>query len=183
MTGPLDLVLVFALLTAPPDAPAPLALLPLAPLTVALALHLEILDARELPWLLQPTLDFAGALRPLRTRWRDLRDAPPLHDGMRFPDHALVGELLSFNRACRQRLDGQLGVSAVRDEELYEAIRETDRLYHLWDTVRDVRCIQYHVSVRRAALKRLRDELLGYPAYCAGLLPPHVPVWRFGKID
>jgi hypothetical protein len=63
-----------------------------------------------------------------------------------------------------------------------EAIQDTDRLYQLWDTVRDARCDYYYVTVRRDALKKLRDTL-GLADYAAGKLPPHVPLWRFERID
>ena len=59
-----------------------------------------------------------------------------------------------------------------------EALAETDRLYKVWDAVRDARCDFYYVTVRRQALKRLR-EALGDAAYAATDLPPHVPAWRF----
>ena len=32
------------------------------------------------------------------------------------------------------------------------------------------------------ALKKLKDAI-GDQAYYSGCLPPHVPVWRFGRID
>jgi hypothetical protein len=38
------------------------------------------------------------------------------------------------------------------------------------------------VTVRRQALKKLR-ETVGEDAYWSGCLPPHVPVWRFARID
>jgi hypothetical protein len=61
-------------------------------------------------------------------------------------------------------------------------MQEADRLYQVWDTVRDARCDYYYVTVRRQALKRLRD-MLGSDAYYSGVLPPHVPLWRFQRVD
>ena len=66
--------------------------------------------------------------------------------------------------------------------ELREAIQETDRLYQVWDTIRDARCDYYYVTVRRQALKRLR-ETLGPDSYYSGNLPSHVPVWLFQHVD
>ena len=59
---------------------------------------------------------------------------------------------------------------------------EVDRLYQIWDTTRDARCEYYYIHVRRGALKKLRDAV-GEEAYYSGTLPPHVPVWRFARID
>jgi len=38
------------------------------------------------------------------------------------------------------------------------------------------------VTVRRGALKKLQD-MVGSEAYFSGKLPPHVPVWRFQRIE
>jgi hypothetical protein len=59
---------------------------------------------------------------------------------------------------------------------------ETDRLYQVWDAVRDARCDYYYVNVRRQALERLR-ELVGDEAYYSGDLPPCVPLWHFRPAD
>ena len=59
---------------------------------------------------------------------------------------------------------------------------EADRLYQIWDLVRDNRCDYYYVTVRRQALKKLK-EMIGDQAYYSGQLPPHVPVWQFARID
>jgi hypothetical protein len=101
---------------------------------------------------------------------------------MRFPDRGLINELLSFNRAYRQHLDSRQALDLTCWWELHEALQEADRLYQIWDTVRDARCDYYYVTVRRQALKKLR-EAVGPQAYYAGCLPPHVPVWRFARID
>ena len=58
------------------------------------------------------------------------------------------------------------------------ALQETDRLYQVWDKVRDARCPYYYVTVRRQALKQLR-ELVGEDSYYSGNLPPCVPLWHF----
>ena len=55
---------------------------------------------------------------------------------------------------------------------------ETDRLFRAWDAVRDARCEFYYTTVRRHALKNLR-EMIGDDAFAAGELPPYVPEWRF----
>jgi hypothetical protein len=183
---PVDYVLAVALLAAPPDATeAPGAaerFANLRPTLQSLAVHWEILDPREVRYVLTRPEDFASDLKLLRRRYHDLADAPPLHDCMRFPDRALISDLLSFNRAYRQHLDSKQSVELNYWWELREALQEADRLYQIWDTVRDARCDYYYVTVRRQALKKLK-ETVGEQAYYSGRLPPHVPLWRFARID
>ena len=182
----LDYFLAVALLASPPDSAEMLAcpqVFPLVkPTLQRLAIQWEILDPREVRYVLTRPEDFASDLKLLQRRYQDLNTAPPLQDCMRFPDRALVSDLLAFNRAYRQHLDSQQSVELVRWWELREAIQETDRLYQVWDTVRDARCEYYYVTVRRQALKRLRDTI-GPESYYTGRLPPHVPTWRFQQID
>jgi hypothetical protein len=181
-----DYVLAVALLSAPPEAPEP-ALSPerfadLRPTLQKLAVQWEILDPREVRYVLVRAEDFGTDLKLLRRRQRDLVDAPNLSDGQRFPERTAISDLLAFNRSYRQHIDNRQAVEVVHWWELREAVQEADRLYHLWDTARDARCDYYYVTVRRQALKRLR-EMLGDESYAAGQLPPHVPLWRFQKID
>lgn len=181
-----DLALAAVLLTAPSDVPVPTVspedYARLRPAVQQIAQLLEIVDERELSFMLLRVEDFEREVHELRRRHEICRDAPPLADSYRFPDRAFVSELLSFNRSYRQHLDACLTAETVRWWEMHEAIQETDRLYHVWDTVRDTRCEYYYVSARREALKRLRD-MVGPEAYYSGCLPPHVPVWRFQRID
>jgi hypothetical protein len=181
-----DYLLAVALLTSPADAADPAVsaerFAVLRPTLQQVAVQWEILDPREVRYVLAHHEDLASDLQLLRRRYRDLADAPVLSDGLRFPDRAVVSELLAFNRAYRQRVDNCQAVEMVHWWELRETVQETDRLYQVWDTIRDARCEYYYVTVRRQALKRLR-ELIGEEAYYAGNLPPHVPVWRFQWID
>jgi hypothetical protein len=183
---PIDYVLAVALLTSGPEAgdlPAGGAGLAAArPSLQALAVSWEVLDTRETRYVLARPEDFPADLKLLRRRYRELADAPPLHDCMRFPDRALINELLAFNRTYRQHLDNRQALEQTYWWELREAVQETERLYQVWDTVRDARCDYYYVTVRRQALKKLR-ETIGEDAYWGGCLPPHVPVWRFARID
>jgi hypothetical protein len=183
---PLDYVLAMTLLTAPVDEPIPpnleAPLVTVRPTMQAVALHWEILDRRELRYVFTRSEDFTDDLKLLRKRHADLADAPPLHDCMRFPDRTLINELLAFNRAYRQHLDSQQALEVTYWWEYHEMLQEADRLYQVWDTVRDARCDYYYVTVRRQALKKLRDNV-GDQAYFSGRLPPHVPIWRFSHID
>ena len=80
-----------------------------------------------------------------------------------------------------KHLDTRQVMEADRADTIREAVRETDRLYAVWDAVRDSRCEFYYVTVRRQALKKLQ-EMVGPEAYAAGDLPPYVPEWRFAEI-
>ena len=183
---PLDYVLAAALLTAPPDTVDPPGAADtyavLCPTMQRVAQNWEILDPREVRYVLTRTEDYQADMDLLRKRNYDLADAPPLHDCVRFPPRAAVIELLSFNRAYRQHLTSRQSLELTSWWELRETLQEADRLYQTWDTVRDARCDYYYVTVRRQALKKLR-EAIGPQAYYNSCLPPHVPVWRFARID
>ena len=76
-----------------------------------------------------------------------------------------------FNRAYRQHLGLRQPVELARWWDLRTALQETDHLYQVWDNVRDARCEYYYVTVRRQALKKLR-EMIGENAYYQGQMPP-----------
>ena len=181
----LEYLIAAVLLTAPADrdvAIGPELFGTVGPAVQRLALKWEILDEREKRYVLARPEDFAADLKLLQRRYRELAHAPPVSDCQRFPDRAVVSELLAFNRAYRQQMDARQAVELVHWWEFREAVQEADRLYQVWDNVRDARCDYYYVTVRRQALKKLR-ETVGEDAYWSGCLPPHVPVWRFARID
>lgn len=181
-----EYLLAVALLTVPPESPQPAGVAASDPLVrlalQALAVQWEILDPREVRYILARPEDFAADLNLLRRRYQDLVHAPSLQDCLRFPDRASVNDLLGFNRAYRQHVDVRQPVELAHWWGLRAALQETDQLYQIWDTVRDARCEYYYVTVRRQALKRLR-EMIGDEAYYSGNLPPCVPLWRFQEID
>jgi hypothetical protein len=141
------------------------------------ALSWEILDQRELRYVLVRQDEFLVDVRMLQRRQRDLYDAPPIQDAQRLPDKGMVNEFLQFNRAYRQHLDSCL-LLYPNSASLKAAREEVEQLYLIWDAVRDARCDYYHIHIRRQALKKLRD-ILGNDDYQQTNLPPHVPVWRF----
>jgi hypothetical protein len=171
----------FALLATPPDVmelPDPAKLHgPLAADLQALALHLELLDPREVKYTLVEADAFASDLKELQGRYVKLADAPTLAECRRFPSREVAGDLLASNRAYRESLSHRLAVDAIHAEELRAALHETDQLYRVWDLVRDAHCEGYYVKYRREALQQLR-ELVGPHAFYSGQLPPHVPLWR-----
>ena len=177
-----DLIVAAALLSAPvgtPELPpAPDAWPALRDALHATALRLEILDERETRYVLTRLDDFETDLDLLRRRHADLRDAPALAEADRLPAREAVNQLIQFNRTYRQHLEARQAWEADRADVIGVALTETDRLYRVWDAVRDARCEFYYVTVRRQALKRLRESL-GDAAYATTDLPPHVPAWRF----
>jgi len=183
---PLDYIVAAALLVAPPDCVDPAASVDahaaLCPALQQLAVGWEILDPREARYVLVSKEDYRSDLAMMRQRYHDLRDAPPLHDCMRFPSRAAVSELLAFNRAYREHLEKRKELERTSAYGYQEALEEADRLFQLWDSIRDTRCEYYYVTVRRQALKRVRDTM-GTAAFYNGIYPPHVPVWRFQRID
>jgi hypothetical protein len=183
---PLNCALAVAMLTTPADkceaAFASEEFTTVRPTLQKVALSWEILDPREVRYVLTRPEDFAADVKLLRRRYHELIDAPPMCDCVRFPQRTKINELLSFNRAYRQHLESRQSLDPTGQWELHEAVQEADRLYQVWDTVRDARCDYYYVTVRRQALQKLR-EAIGPQAYYSGCLPPHVPVWRFARID
>jgi hypothetical protein len=183
---PLDYLLALALLTGAPDSVElehpreafPALRLPLR----VVAVELEILDPREVRYILARADDFVADLKLLRHRYQDLATAPMADDALRFPDRATVNGLLAFNRRYRQLIDVRKPLELVHGWELRLALQETDRLYQVWDKVRDARCPYYYVTVRRQALKRLR-EMIGEESYYSGNLPPCVPLWCFREVQ
>lgn len=192
---PLDYVLAVALLASAPDcteasmiaekeepADAYDAFVTVRPVLQTLALDWELLDPRETRYVMNRPEDFTGDLKLLRRRYGELREAPPSYDCMRFPDRNLINELLKFNREYRQHLEARQASESMYWWELRESMIECDRIYQVWDLVREANCDYYYVTVRRQALKKLQESL-GDQAYYSGVLPPHVPVWRFARIN
>ncbi len=181
-----EYLVAIALLTGAPNTPEPLAhtetFVSLHSALQTVAMEWEILDPREVRYVLARPEDFEADLNLLRRRYADLADAPPLSDCERLPDRATINDLLAFNRSYRQHMDACQPVRMAYSWEFRTAIQETDQLYQVWDTARDARCEYYYVTVRRQALKKLR-ELIGNEAYNTCQMPPYVPLWRFQSVD
>ncbi|HVL14204.1 MAG TPA: hypothetical protein VM529_16660 [Gemmata sp.] len=138
----------------------------------------ELLDERETRYVLAQPEDLQADLDFLRKRRIDLADAPRVADATRWPERRLMDDYIQFNRAYRRHLETRMVWEGDRADVIGEAVRETERLYKLWDAMREARCDYHYVTFRRMALKKLKDGL-GEEAYHAGRLPPYVPDWRF----
>ena len=181
-----ELLIAAMLLTIPPGIPAPCpseSQFPaLRDAIHQVAVQWEILDERETRYVLTRAEDFCADLNMLRRRYRDLEGAPHVADSLRFPERNVVNELVRFNRTFRRNIDERRQLEADRADSLRNVVAETDRLYQVWDAVRDARCDFYYVTVRRQALRKLRD-LVGEEAYNQAVLPPNVPTRRFNEMQ
>src|SRR5581483_479821 len=101
---------------------------PLAPALRTLALNAELLDPREVGYVLAEADDFAGDLKLLQGRFQDLRAAPRLAECRRFPGRDMAGDLLAFNRTYRESLTHRLALDMIHGDELRAALTETDFL-------------------------------------------------------
>lgn len=153
----------------------------LKPSLVKVSLDWEILDPRETRYVLAQPDDVAHDLQMLQRRYQELKDAPRVSDAVRFPDRQICNELLAFNRSYRNHVEVRQPLEMGNAYMLRTIQREVDYLYQVWDTVRDARCEYYYVTVRRQALKSLRERI-GDDDYYSAKLPPHVPLWRFEEI-
>jgi hypothetical protein len=183
--SPSDLILATMLLSAPIGTPEQVPP-PDRWSVVQAAIHhtaidWEILDARETRYVLAKPDDFQEDLDFLRKRRSDLEEAPKLGECDRLPTRLVVNDYIRFNRAYRKNLETRLMWEADRAGVIGEAISETDRLYKMWDAMRDAKCEFHYVTVRRLALLKLKD-MLGASVYSSGELPPYVPDWRFAVV-
>lgn len=117
-------------------------------------------------------------------------DSPPdIDDLLRLPPLETVRELLDFNAAYREHVEAGLQLHPG-DADLMATRTETIQLGALWELLLRAHGIdeEYpeYISLseeeRREALAELRERI-GPAAYYSGQLPPHVPTWRFRRLD
>lgn len=142
------------------------------------AIEWEILDSRETRYVLAKLDDFQEDLDFLRKRRVDFENLPKVAESERLPTRQLINDYIRFNRAYRKNLETRLLWEPDRADIIGDAIQETERLYKIWDAMRDAKCEFHYVTVRRLALRKLED-MMGSDAYTSGDLPPYVPEWRF----
>lgn len=145
------------------------------------AIEWEILDPRETRYVLAQAEDFQPDLDLLRKRRIELADAPKIYDANRLPDRRLMNEFIQFNRAYRAHLETRMLWEADRADRIGEVLRETDRLYRLWDAMREAKCEFHYITYRRQALKKFKDSM-SEESYLSGELPAYVPMWRFTPV-
>jgi hypothetical protein len=180
-----DLILATMLLSAPvgtpEQTPPPDRWVAMQAAIHQVATDWEILDAREMRYVLAKPEDFQEDLDFLRKRRIDLQDAPKVSESDRLPSRQAVNDNIRFNRAYRKNLENRLIWEPDRAGVIGDAITETERLYKMWDAIRDAKCDYHYITVRRVALKKLK-EMVGPEMYSTGELPLYVPEWRFAAM-
>ena len=106
---------------------------------------------------------------------------PRLDHAARFQqDQETISAFRRLNREYREYLIRTLDY--YPDSELIRVvIMETDDLYHAWDLLGDAIRESWSVGSRRMALLELL-RIIGNDSFRNGIMPPHVPVWRFNPV-
>jgi len=183
--APSDLLFAAMLLSAPMGTPEPPPTPERWPI-VRDALHQtavewEILDARETRYVLTKREDFQDDLDFLRKRRADLAEAPRIVEAGLLPDRDTINDYIRFNRAFRKNMELRLAWESDRAAFIREVIDENERLYKIWDAIRDGKSDMHYVTTRRFALLKLRD-MIGPEAFAQGAAMPYVPDWRFARL-
>lgn len=147
------------------------------------AVEWEILDPTEVKsWFSEQTVPTVSELDLLRSRWKELCDAPYLSEAKNLPSREMADDALSFNRAYQQDLWARDRIDALHRHWIRGVMQENDKLYWVWNHIRNAQSGHNHVTLRRQALKSLR-ELIGVQAYYSGRVPASVPMWSIPYAD
>lgn len=148
-----------------------------------LSVEMELVDRRECRYVANRMSDHDSCLKTIRDRYVKLVDAPPVADCERLPSRECLSKCLELNRELRKTFEAKSSLFGGAIKESYEqAVKETDRLFTVYDLMRDARSEQYFIYARRLAMKDLRDLWLGPEAYYSCQYPPCVPLWRLEEI-
>ena len=141
------------------------------------ALKLEVVGPTE-RWI----PDFRSEANYVKNHWRELKNAPPLGDVVRFPVEYISKQNRVFNLQYQHNMELKKCVYSWKFEDMEEGIREAKGLQQVWVLVDTAVCPTQSWCCRRKALMELR-ELRGDEAYYSGDLPPCVPLWRFATVE
>lgn len=144
------------------------------------AVDLELMDPRETRYVLADRDEWQKDIDILRCRYETLKDAPTILDAKKLPDRRTVNDLIKFNREFKKHLEDRLLWEADRGDIIHATLKENEACYRAWDLARDAQCDFYYVTVRRLAMKKLRDLL---PEQDKEIfhMPDYVPTWRFTR--
>ncbi len=145
------------------------------------AIEWELLDPREIRYVLAKIEDFQEDLDFIRKRRAELLEAPLIGASNQLPDRRVVNDYIQFNRAYKKHLETRMLWEADRAHMIREALTENERLYKIWDSIREAKSDFHYITVRRQALKKLRESM-GTEQFDSGVLPEYVPEWRFVNI-
>lgn len=133
----------------------------------------EIMDERERKYMFAKADDFQHDLDVMRSRWRDLYDAPRLHECYLLPERCITNELVQLNRMQKEHFE-QVRELYPYDLRFTAIIDDLNERYRLWGYARNARCEYYYVNIRREAMKKLLRSV-GEQAFSRGELPSVVP--------
>src|SRR5262245_47079798 len=131
------------------------------------AVDWEILDSRERRYVLTKREDFQDDLDFLRKRRAELAEAPRVGEAERLPDRLAINDGIRFNRSFRKNMEIRSAWESDRADFIREVINENERLYKIWDAIRDAKSDLHYVTTRRIALLKLRD-MIGPDAFASG---------------
>jgi len=179
-----DYILALAMLSMPGEVPYAVHYPRRCLLELAIADNLY--DPREIRWKFVQGWGLDNHhenLKELRDRWSQRNILPPLHETLQLPCPATIRDLIALNRQHENWIEQQMKLVDDDDSFIFQVWwEENTLLYKILDMALDATDEGYYCYYRRNALKKLRDDYLGYENYHKGLLPPAVPIWRFKRI-
>jgi hypothetical protein len=110
------------------------------------------------------------------------RPDPLAYAAQMFPPQAVCTHCRDFNRKYYRTLEVRRAFEGQRREEINTLLGITDERYQIWDALEDV---QNHFLSRDKRLERLAvfRELIGEAAWRQGLVPCHVPLEYFERME
>lgn len=144
------------------------------------AVALELLEPRQLQWILESRYSRIFDLDHVRRLNEELKGAPSVGDALRFPEPQTASSYLQFNRDFWFYMEKHKYGSTDEGKQI---IAYLDKVHKIWSLVQSaVLDGTIFIAGRRRALKDLRD-VIGDEAYYSTQLPPHVPYWYFERLD
>lgn len=178
-----NLVVAYALLTSPPQDPGYVPNLLTGVCVANVAVQLQVLDPKEVPYTFNQAGNTDTDLRMLQERWQKLRYAPRLEAAECLPDRAYVREQMSLNSIYQQQLRVRSGMlSEDLQAEIRPVIEDLERRWLLYDKISDATCPYYYISTRREALLSI-VEMVGPADFYSRNFPPALPLNFFEEID
>lgn len=144
------------------------------------ALQMELMDKRELAWMLVKEKEFEEDLTRLHERFVELAETPPDCWSNFLPPEEWLRTAMRFNRAYRHHLYTTMQIHWNKDG-FRLALLETDALWSIYDAACDAKNTNYLIWARRRALDKLKTQI-GEERFYRLELPTYVPLWRFTEI-
>jgi hypothetical protein len=150
-----------------------------------LCLDDEILDPHE-TYLFRESRDAALLchLISVRERYRNFANIPRLKDiDSVMPSYDEASIALEQNKAFKRYFESNMRYmsnEATKNFRLH-SLNEINRIYYIWDNVRDMR-YNYYIYIKRMAIGQLIEKI-GIEATYQGKIPPPVPLHLLKDID